>query len=124
MSILTDAVESLCDTIRDDLSEPVVYESASGSVEVLAVPSNPEELVDSVTGMLIEDARLDWTIVSDDLALGGGIAKPARGDKIRRLRVPPGVQEVYEVLPLAGQQCWSNCDPFGRIIRVHTKKMQ
>ena len=126
MSILEDAVETLCDTVRDELGETVRYEGDTSGVQIRlpAVPSKPEELVDAATGEVrIEAESLDWTICARDLILAGTILRPARGHKIYRANPVTHAAEVYEVLPIDGEQCFVKLDPDGRLIRVHTKRL-
>ena len=124
-NILSEAVDSLCDTLRDDLSEPVIYEGDGDKVELQAVPSKPEELVDVSTGEVrISHDDLDWMFCARDLILAGQIARPKPGHRIVRLHHRPDESEVYEVLPQGNEQCWQRQDSQGRIILVHTKKVK
>mgnify|MGYP001461352273 CR=1 FL=1 len=122
MSILDESVESLYDTIREDLSEPIVYGRGDDRCELLAFPSKPEELVDGGTVMTAHD-DLDWTFCAEDLILAGSVTPPQPGDTIQRLRHAPGAAVYFEVRPIAGQQCFKRNDPLGTILTAHTKRM-
>jgi hypothetical protein len=121
----SEAVEMLEDTLREELSEPVVYEGDGDRVELLAVASKPEEMVDVSTGEVhLSHDDLDWMFCSRDLTLSGKIAQPKPGHRIVRLRNRPGDSQIYEVLPDGNRQCYRRMDAAGRLIQVHTKRIQ
>ncbi len=123
-NILTEAVQSLVDTLRNDLSEPIVYERGSQRVKILAIASKPEYEIESGPGeiQIVYDG-LDWKFAAEDLIIDGKIMEPEPGDRIVRLQHRPNEPEIYQVMQLGSQQCWQRLDPLGCLILVNTKRV-
>ena len=112
----------LAEQLKAYASSPVLYARGSSSVTVQATVGRTEWSVDTGTGMVVSDVSRDFIILTVDLVLPAvGNAVPQRGDKITESI--DGQSLVYEVMAPAGQQAWRWSDRFGKVYRIHTKRV-
>lgn len=69
-------------------------------------------------GMLTNVRSIDLDIVASAYELGGVATDPQRGDML----TDEDSEDVFEVFPLPGRQCWEPADD-GLVIRVHVKQV-
>lgn len=115
MSILTDGVDWLKGKREDHLSESVSYDHSG---EVITIPatrgSTGYEVVDE-SGMASEARAVDFIVSADDLVFSTVVILPELGDKIT-----VGT-DIFEVMGLGAGGHYRSSDPFGKMLRIHTK---
>lgn len=122
MNDLLDQATSWLDAQRaEHLSRLVTYVRGDQSVALPATMGNTTYEVQDDTGATAEAKATDFLISADQLVLGSEITLPVPGDRIRVTRGE--TVEVFEVMALGGAGHYRPCDPFGRLLRVHTKQV-
>ena len=99
------------------LSRPVVYSRGISNVAVQATIGKTAFEIDDGYGMIEKWESRDFLIVAADLALGGAVITPQRGDKIT------DGGKVYEVLAPGKEDVCRPSDPYGVTLRIHTKQV-
>lgn len=99
------------------LGGPIVYARGEASVEISATFGRSEFVVESSGSVRTEHTDRDFLFLAAALILGGAVTTPRKGD-----RITVG-SEVFEALPVDGQQCFRPSDSQGLRIRVFTKKV-
>jgi hypothetical protein len=77
------------------------------------------QLDDGYGGVRIEWTDRDYLIQAADLVLGAEQIVPERGDRV--LDTTGAVTLIYEVMAFGGEPPWRFSDPFGKLLRIHTK---
>ena len=113
------AAEFLADTIVANLSQTVTYASGDDEVELSAMYMKKEYPVVGEDGILLNIISHDFVIRAADLTLDSVAHLPARNDTITLAD-----DSIYRVLPVAGDQVYRPCDPYGYSFRIHTKKVE
>ncbi len=120
---MTDLLETgavwLADQLKEHASKLVTYQRGAESVEVQATIGRKEVLVETSAGALERHEQWDFLVAAADLVLAGNTTLPARGDRIKLPRV--NHIDVFEVMPLAGEDHWRWSDAFEQMLRIHTK---
>lgn len=98
-------------------SQPIVYQRGAHQAPIAATFGHSEFPVETSEGTRIEHTDRDFLFAAESLVLGGVRATPQKGDRITV------AGETFEVLPVNGQQCYRNSDPYGVMLRVFTKKV-
>jgi len=103
------------------LTQSVVYQRGTDTIEVLAtIGSTVFQIDDGAGGVLRIEAR-DYLISAADLVLAGNPVVPQRGDQIRETQ---GRQVfVYEVIRPGDEPCWRWSDAYRQTLRIHTKQV-
>ena len=103
------------------LAESVVYVRGAAAVNVEAtLGSTRYEQMDEA-GATVQAVATDFIIAARELVFDGVETHPQIGDRLRR-RAGAKVL-VFEVLDLAGAGHWRPADPFGQVLRIHTKQV-
>ena len=97
----------------------VTYERDGDQVEVPATTGETTFEQDDGQGALIRVQVRDYLIDTSRLVLGGSVALPKPGDRVRETE--NGKTFIYEVMSMAGEPCWRYSDPFRLKLRIHTK---
>lgn len=100
-------------------SRPVVYVRGTDSVEVAATVGRTVFRLDKGYGVIERVEARDYLVSGADLVLGGAVALPKAGDRIREIDGDKAF--VYEVMAPGGEPCWRWSDPYRRTLRIHTK---
>lgn len=100
-------------------SRPVVYVRGTDSVEVAATVGRTVFRLDKGYGVIERVEARDYLVSGADLVLGGAVALPKAGDRIRETEGDKTF--VYEVMAPGGEPCWRWSDPYRRTLRIHTK---
>jgi hypothetical protein len=110
----------LADQLKAHVSRLVVYQRDDEQVAVQAtVGRTLLKLDDGEGGVVLVWTDRDFLIPAADLVLGGSLTLPQRGDRIRE---PLGaVTSVYEVMAPGDEPPWRPSDPYGKVLRIHTK---
>jgi len=108
----------LATRMKAHAGQPVTYRDGEAAVSLIATYGRREAVVES-GGVLEQHEQWDFTITAADLVLLGVVTLPRVG-AVFEVTVA-GQLKTYEVLPLAGQDCFRPCDPYGVQLRVHTK---
>jgi hypothetical protein len=87
-----------------------------------AVFGRTEFQVETDNGVMLETSDRDFIFPAEKLILDGERATPLRGDLITVAEPIRDSKEVFEVLAPGGAQPYRYADPYGVLIRVHTKK--
>ena len=80
------------------------------------------KLDDGYGGIRLEWTDRDFLIQAADLDLGSGPVLPERGDQIKE--IDGAVESTYEVAAYGGEPPYRPSDPFGIVLRIHTKLIQ
>jgi hypothetical protein len=118
--LLQTGQEWLADQLKEHASRQVVYERGAQQVSVQAtIGRTLMKLDDGYGGIRMEWTDRDFLIQTADLVLGAAAVTPERGDRIRET---VGVNtSVFEVMAYGGEPPWRFSDPFGKLLRIHTK---
>lgn len=110
----------LTDQLQAHASQPVIYQRGSTRIAVCAsLGESMLKLSDEMGAVRIEWTDQDFMIPKASLVLSGAGALPRRGDKIS---INDGTSvRTYEVAPYGKEPAWKWCDPFHKMIRIHTK---
>lgn len=118
--MLQSGQEWLADQLKQHASRPVVYGRGIEQVSVQAtIGRTMLKLDDGYGGVRIEWTDRDFLIQTADLILGAALVTPERGDWIRE--TVGANTSVYEVMAYGGEPPWRFSDPFGKLLRIHTK---
>lgn len=104
--------------LKAHASETVQYARGNLTCPIAASYGRREVIIES-GAMTTSHEQWDFVITAADLILGGVVVKPSEGDSFRV--TVAGQVKVYEVLPIAGEECFRPCDPAGVQLRIHTK---
>lgn len=119
--MLESAVGWLGDMRSQHLSRTVTYVRGAESVELSATLGDTRYELTDDAGATVQAKATDFIVAADELMLGGAVAKPQIGD---RIRLPAGAKVlVFEVLDLAGAGHYRPADPFGKALRIHAKQI-
>lgn len=100
-------------------SRLVVYVRGTDSVELPATVGKTVFRLDKGYGVIERVEARDYLVLAVDLVLGGAVALPKAGDRIRETEGDKAF--VYEVMAPGGEPCWRWSDPYRRTLRIHTK---
>ncbi len=118
--MLQSGQEWLADQLKQYASRPVVYGRGIEQVSVQAtIGRTLLKLDDGYGGVRMEWTDRDFLIQTADLILGAALVTPERGDRIRE--TVEANTSVYEVMAYGGEPPWRFSDPFGKLLRIHTK---
>jgi hypothetical protein len=121
VNLLATGVEWLDGTRQTHLAELVTYERGVESVQTWAtLGSTDYEIADDV-GAVVEAKTTDFIVTAASLILGGNAKKPQIGDQIRVTR--DATILIFEVLDLGGSGHYRPLDPYGEMLRIHTKQI-
>jgi hypothetical protein len=115
-NLLRTGLEYLAEELKAHASETVTYRRGALTVSALAVCGRTEYKSQDESGNILDAEIIDFIFVSADLILSGTLVTPLPGDEIVTDRA------TFEVMYLGGEGCWKFSDPFGKAIRIHTKK--
>ncbi|MCC7407209.1 MAG: hypothetical protein IT442_04005 [Phycisphaeraceae bacterium] len=103
------------------LSQLVMYERGSDSVELAATLGTTSYEVTDNSGATVQAQAMDFIVSAAALVLNGAVTTPRIGDRIRLTQGT--TQRVFEVLDLAGSGHYKPCDPTGQMLRIHAKQI-
>jgi hypothetical protein len=112
----------LADQLKTYASRLVTYQRGSQQTTLPAtIGRTLMKLDDGYGGVRMEWTDRDFLIQAADLRFAGLQVSPERGD---RLLDADGLQTViYEVVSFGGNPPWRFSDPFGTLLRIHTKRI-
>lgn len=113
------AAERLAARLKAATGESLVYRRGNNSIDDLTGTVGETEHEDSSTEMVIHLIKsVDFIVTAADLVIDDEQTTPQKGDQIE------WDGGLYEVLPHGDQkQTWRPSDPFGTVIRIHTKEI-
>jgi len=122
---LTDLLEQAASWLDDQrvrhMSRLVTYSRGADSVELLATLGTTTYEVTDDAGATVQAKATDFIVSAEALVLGGQVAKPQPGD---RIRVTSGEKVlVFEVMDLGGAGHCRPADPYGKAWRIHAKQV-
>ncbi len=100
----------------------IIYKRGDDRVWIDATYGQTEFQVEENGGVRLEHTDRDFIFPSASLVLGGSLATPQRGDRIRIVANGHIDGEDFEVLAPGGAQPYRLCDAAGAMIRVHAKR--
>ena len=106
------------------LTRTVTYVRGDDSVDVQATIGQTNFRFDdrfSGGGATIRHVARDYLVRTGDLVINSQAIEPRRGDRIRE--VINGQTVEHEVLAPNNEPEWRWSDPFGKTLRIHTKKV-
>ncbi len=120
-SLLERAARWAKDKLDADTAVEVSYVVGVRAREGLkAVPGNSNFGIVDVEQAIASGRQFDWIVASDELIVNSAKVEPANEHQIWR-RLEDGRTEVYEVLPLVNDRCYTVSDQLGVLYRIHTK---
>ena len=110
----------LAEQLKEHASRRVTYHRGAEAIAVQAtIGRTLLKLDDGYGGVRMEWTDRDFLIQAADLVLGGAAVTPERGDRITET---VGLNtSVFEVMAYGGDPPWRYSDPFGKLLRIHTK---
>lgn len=112
--------EWLADQLKEHASRQVVYQRGAQEVTVQAtIGRTLLKLDDGYGGVRMEWTDRDFLIQAADLVLGSTAVTPERGDRV--LETVGVNTSTFEVMAYGGEPPWRFSDPFGKLLRIHTK---
>ena len=120
MTLAEDALNVLADALPALTGGQVEYRRGDASLLIDAAFGRSDFAAQLGDTVVVEHTDRDFIFKAESLQFPGadGPTAPLRGDLLIS-----GV-EVFEVLAPPGVQVYRACDPYGIIIRVHTKKKE
>lgn len=116
--LLASGLDWLADQLLSHSSRTVTYQRGAASVSVAAsVGRSLLKLGDSYGGVRMEWTDRDYLIRASDLVLNGAVVLPARGDQVL------DGTAIYEVLAPGSEPVYRTSDPYGALLRIHTKRV-
>lgn len=109
----------LADQLKEHGSQLVTYVRTPHVIEVSAIVGRKDVLVETSAGALERHEQWDFLISAEDLVIAGNPTLPERGDQVKLPRASH--VDVFEVMPLAGEDHWRWSDGYERLMRIHTK---
>jgi hypothetical protein len=118
--LLQTGQEWLADQLKEHASRQVVYQRGATELVVQAtIGRTLMKLDDGYGGIRMEWTDRDFLIQAADLLIGAAVVTPERGDRVRET---VGVNtSVFEVMAYGDEPPWRFSDPFGKLLRIHTK---
>ena len=114
---------SITKALRDAIAHTgrtVTYRRGDASAEVPMAPTRPDRrLVKSGEILVQQAADMDWLVEAALLVLDDQVVTPGRGD-----RVEDAGAGTYEVLSIAGEDCYRPMDATATFLRIHTKRVR
>ena len=118
--ILQAGQQWLADQLKEHASHEVVYQRDTQEFAVQAtIGRTLMKLDDGYGGVRMEWTDRDFLIQAADLVQGAVAVTPERGDRIRE--TVGANTSVFEVMAYGGEPPWRFSDPFGTLLRIHTK---
>jgi hypothetical protein len=110
----------LANQLQEFASRSVIYHRGADSVAVLAtIGRTLLKLDDGYGGVRMEWTDRDFLIPAANLILNSVTVTPEPGDRITET---VGLNtSVFEVMAYGGEPPWRYSDPFGKLLRIHTK---
>jgi len=110
----------LAEQLKEHASRSVTYHRGAEAIAVQAtIGRTLLKLDDGYGGVRMEWTDRDFLVQAADLVLGGAAVTPERGDRITET---VGLNtSVFEVMAFGGEPPWRYSDPFGKLLRIHTK---
>ncbi|OQA02451.1 MAG: hypothetical protein BWY69_01107 [Planctomycetes bacterium ADurb.Bin401] len=115
-NILKNGIEFLANKLKAHASQEVIYKRGADSASICASFGKTDYKIEDESGFQIGGQVTDFLFDAADLIIDGLLTVPKAGDRIE----VDG--KVYEALFLSGG-CWKYSDPFGKMIRLHTKEI-
>lgn len=118
--MMADGIAWLENQMQIHAAVEVVYGRGGATVNLRATLGRTEfDVRDEYGNVRIEKSDADFIVPAADLILAGDVITPQKADVITR--VIGSKTYTYQVLAPAGQQVFKQADPYGRMLRVHTK---
>ena len=115
---------------HNHLTRTVTYVRGDDSVDVQATIGQTNFRFDdrfsgaSGGGATIRHVARDYLIRTGDLVINDQVIEPRRGDRIREVIGGQALEhEVMSPNASGGEPEWRWSDPFGKTMRIHTKKV-
>jgi hypothetical protein len=103
-------------------AECIIYRRDQRFVKIWSIPRVPTtELTGSDNDIVLTHVDMRWTLPLGGLCSENPDFIPRPGDIIERLKC--GRNEIYEVLPIDAEECWTSCDEDLTMINVNTKRI-
>ena len=121
---MTDLLESgqnwLAGKLKTHASREVVYLRGASHIAVSAtIGRTLLKLDDGYGGIRMEWTDRDFLIQAAEIDFGGGPVSPERGDCIQD--TVGSIVSTYEVTAYGGEPPFRPSEPFGIVLRIHTK---
>ena len=97
----------------------IVYQFQQYTLTLSAAFGRTEYQIDNGHDVKLLHTDRDFLVSRSDLTVGGAEIEPQPGHRI----TDAATGEVFEAMPLGSDPCYRPCDPFGTMIRIHTKKV-
>jgi hypothetical protein len=124
MNTLLNSITEMAALQVQQNGEEIEYTQDGETIYPWAIASKPEMIIDDPGGPMLEHDDLNWMMVAADVIIGGDMAQPKPGARIRRYNAITASFENYEVRSKGKQECFQRMDPLGRVILIHTKRVE
>lgn len=120
MDLLQQGQEWLANQLKQHASRAVIYQRGAEQVAVQAtIGRTLLKLDDGYGGTYLEWTDRDFLIQAEDLVFNSLRIIPTAGDRV--LEANGVVTSIYEVMVYGNEPAWRASDPFGKLLRIHTK---
>lgn len=109
----------LADQMKSHASVDVTYVRGAWQIPVKATIGKTEFELEDGSGAVVRIQSRDYLIQAADLVIASSTTLPLAGDRIREVR--EGTTIEYEVLAPGDEPHYRYSDPFGKLLRIHTK---
>lgn len=116
-NLLKTGFEYLASKLKSNASDSVTYVRGASRVTIQATFGKTPYQFQSENGFQVGGEVTDFVFSAGDLILNGNLTTPDIGDKIVTGRA------TYEAQMVGNEGCWKYSDPFGTMIRFHTKEV-
>ena len=97
----------------------VVYVDGETEIPLKATKTESNVEVIESDGSAVIARSSDWRVHAEKLVAGEERIRPRPGAEIHA--TVAGRACVYEVMPVGGDSCYEEADPYGRVFRIHSK---
>jgi len=115
-NLLKQGINFLAEKLKTHASETVIYKRGADTINICATFGKTDYKIEDDSGLKIGGQVTDFLFEAQDLVINGTQTTPQAGDQIQT------DSAIYEAMFLPGGY-WRYSDPFGKIIRIHTKEV-
>ena len=116
---IANSLESNFKQLQSAAGVTIKYARGESNIAVVAVPSSTQFVETSGDGYMESVESRDFMFPASELNLSGAETRPERGDTITE--TVNGVERTSPVTNPGGGRYYRYSDPYGKILRVHTK---
>ncbi len=118
MGRLSEGLARLAERQTELNGEAITYTRGVTALSLTAVPGVTQQPVDTTNSQTsVRQTHKDFLIDPATIIFSSVVSDPLEGDRIA------WDSKTWEVAAIsAGEKCWTPCDGYGHLIRVHTRQ--